>query len=258
MNIFFFLIFLITIYIYLTNRVCPCSKIKSLNNNIIYLKTLPKRKKDYLKIVPHSLIKYKSYKLVKNIMFSEIYEIDPNLWKNYNIEHIVPQSLYKKEPNIKKDMHNLILYPKSLNSHRSNYKYVSDPKIYDESVILNKNGHKISYLKPIKKNISIKNNKMRIFHPNEQYKGQIARACMYFTRVYNWSDIIFRHVIDPYTILLWHHQYPVSDFEKKKNQIIFCHQGNENKYVSNPKRLVSDMESLLNTKLSSFKEYLYY
>lgn len=226
------------------------------NSNIIYLKKLP-LKKNLRKIVSQTNIKYKSYKLVKNIMFYEIYQIEPTIWKDYNIEHIVPQSVYQKDPIVKKDMHNLILYPKCLNSHRSNYKYVSDPKIYDESIILNKKGDKVNFIKPLQKNNSIKNNKMRIFHPNEQYKGQIARACMYFIHVYNWSDIIFRHVIDPYTILLWHHQYPVSDFENKKNKIILSYQGNENKYVSNPKRLVSDMESLLNTKLNSFKQYIY-
>lgn len=255
MNNFLFSIFLIIICIYLITKSCRCCNTES-PNNVIYLKTLPE-KKNHRKIVSHFNIKYKSYKLVKNIMFSQIYEIEPNIWKDYNIEHIVPQSLYQKDSTVKKDMHNLILYPKSLNSHRSNYKYVSDPKIYDESVILNQYGNKVNFLKPIQKNNSIKNTRMRIFHPDEQYKGQIARACMYFIRVYNWNDIIFRHVIDPYTILLWHHQYPVSNFEKKKNKIILSYQGNENKYVSNPQRLVSDMEGLLKTKLSSFKKYIY-
>lgn len=258
MNNFLVLIFLTIIFIYIIIKSCKSCTLPDteLRPNVIYLKTLPK-KKYHRKIISHSNIKYISYKSVKNIMFSEIYKIEPNKSKDYNIEHIVPQSLYQKDPTVKKDMHNLILYPRSLNSHRSNYKYVSDPKIYDESVILNQHGIKINFLKPIQKNNSIKNTRMRIFHPDEQYKGQIARACMYFIEVYNWSNTIFRHVIDPYTILLWHHQYPVSNFELRKNRIIFEYQGNENKYVSHPEGLVSDMECLLKTKLSSFKSYIY-
>ena len=80
---------------------------------------------------------------------------------------------------------------------------------------------------------------------------------MYFIRVYHWEETIFKYVIDPYTILLWHHQYPVSEFEKKKNECILKHQGNENKYVSNPEKLVHDMEELLGVKLDSFKNYQY-
>ena len=98
---------------------------------------------------------------------------------------------------------------------------------------------------------------MKIFNPDDRYKGQIARACMYFIRVYNWEEVIFKYVIDPYTILLWHHQFPVTTFEKKKNSIIFEYQQNENKYVSNPRRLVPDMETLLRTKLPSFHDYQY-
>ena len=40
---------------------------------------------------------------------------------------------------------------------------------------------------------------------------------MYFLTSYpKYRDVILEDVIDPYTILTWHHQYPVSEFEKYK------------------------------------------
>ena len=255
------LIILILIPLYLTlilNLIIL--KDKNKEKQLSYLETLPKSlsfTSKPLQIIFHPNIKYQSYQKVKEIIYTEIYKIEKDSKRKFNLEHIVPQSYYGKDPTVKKDMHNLIIYPKDLNSHRSNYKYVSDTKIYDESIILNDSGDKVKFKKPLKKNNSIKNNKKKIFHPRDEFKGQIARACMYFIRVYNWDETVFKYVIDPYTILLWHHQYPVTEFEKSKNEIILKYQKNENKYVSNPKRLVSDMETLLRTKLTSFKDYEY-
>ena len=56
---------------------------------------------------------------------------------------------------------------------------MSDPKIYDESVILNKMGDKINYIKPLQKNNSIKNNKMRIFQ--EEIFGPVVSVCTFKT-----------------------------------------------------------------------------
>lgn len=258
MNLWILIFILILIHIclifilFLKIKNEPVQKIAYLNS--LYLEKYPKINSN---IKPHINIKYKSYKKVKDLLFNDIYKIPESNNKEYNIEHIVPQSMYGKNNIIKKDMHNLFLYPKNMNSQRSNYKYVDDPKIYDDSIILNGYGNKIKYDRPYNNNNSIKNNKFRIFHPDQKYKGEIARACMYFIRVYHWEETIFKYVIDPYTILLWHHQYPVSEFEKKKNECILKHQGNENKYVSNPEKLVHDMEELLGVKLDSFKNYQY-
>ena len=213
-------------------------------------------KKNFLIKIPYR-VHYQSYIRVKYIMFNQIYKIANLRKEKYSIEHIVPQSIYVRDGTIKKDMHNLILYPKNMNSHRSNYKYVDDPRIYGDSIILNTCGDIIKYQRGYKNKHSIKSNKLKIFHPQKKYKGKIARACMYFIKVYNLKDIIFKYVIDPYTILLWHHQHPVSNFEKKKNKIIMRYQKNENRYVSHPEKLVSDMESLLDIKLPSFRYYQY-
>ena len=93
-----------------------------------YLHSDKYRKID-LKIKPSDFIKYQSYRKVKEILFNDIYEIPKCSTKEYNIEHVVPQSIYGKNTLIKKDLHNLVLYPKNMNSQRSNYKYVDDPKI---------------------------------------------------------------------------------------------------------------------------------
>lgn len=258
MELSILIIILILLHFYLIW--CIINKCKNESINKIIYRDMFSYKYHQKKISPirvHHNIQYQGYKKVKNIMFNKIYKVSKTKHENFNIEHIVPQSLYGKDITIKKDMHNLVLYPKNMNRHRSNYKYVDDPKIYDDSILLNEIGNKINYMRPYKSNYSIKNNKLRIFHPKQKYKGEIARACMYFIRVYNWEEIIFKYVIDPYTILLWHHQYPVSKFEKKKNKIILKYQKNENEYISNPQKLVPDMEFLIGVKLNSFKKFQY-
>ena len=64
---------------------------------------------------------------------------------------------------------------------------------------------------------SIKTSEKKIFLPPEKYRGSIARSSMYFLTTYTeFENLILDKVIDPYTLLTWHHMYPVTDFEKEK------------------------------------------
>lgn len=196
-----------------------------------------------------------SYKKTQKVLF-DIFDITKSL--DFHIEHIIPRSIFHCNKLILNDMHNLIIYPKKLNLHRSNYKYVSDSKIYEDTIIVNLSGIKIDYNKPFGDTVGLKNNKRKIFNPPSIYRGQIARASMYFIQEYPiYENIILRNVIDIYNILTWHHQYPVTEFEKKKNQIIRDQQGNYNKYISNPELLVKDVEVILGIKLDIFEHYRY-
>lgn len=211
-----------------------------------------------------SLILVSAYKPLKYVSRNKLRQTLFNIYNKKNIydstlEHIIPQSVYKKTDKIlSRDLHNLILYPSKLNTHRSNFKYISDLKLYGDSKILDENGEVLKYINPIDNEISIKNSKKRLFMPKDEYKGDISRAAMYFIHTYpQYKDFILDEIIDPYTILTWHHQFPVSDFEKFKSKEISKEQGNENLFIKSPENLVSEMELILNKKLTIFYDYEY-
>lgn len=203
-------------------------------------------------------IRYSSYKNIRPIFF-DIYKHEYNInslneFNNYSIEHIIPRSLYKNNTYLKNDMHNIILYPNKINLHRSNYKYVSDFKIYHDSQILDEYGNKIVYENPlVEDKIMIKTNKNKSFYPSKQYRGPIARSAMYFITTYpEYQNDILTNVINPYTILTWHYQNPVSYIEMIKNRIIKEHQGNDNLFILEKKLLAYEMEKILGKSLSNF------
>jgi endonuclease I len=209
-------------------------------------------------IVPISPKKYIPYSRVKKI-FLDIYDIQKN--NEFTIEHVVPQSNFKKNKHLKSDMHNLFYYPTKLNTHRSNYKYISDFKFYEKSMLLDDKGNYIQYEYPIifnKEKICIKTANKKLFLPCEKYRGEIARASMYFLTTYpSFKEIILNNVIDPYTIITWHHEYPVNDFELHKNEKILEQQGNQNIFVTNPNLLTKYMEEILDTNIFFFNKYYF-
>ena len=192
--------------------------------------------------IPKNYVQYSKIKF----LYRNLYNIKEN--NIYSLEHVVPQSIFKnKYFNYTKDMHNIILYPLKMNNHRSNYKYVDDLNFYFDSILLDKFGNKLcNYQNNLLYNdICIKTNSKKIFHPCDIYKGQIARATMYFATTYpEFKNDVFDKVIDPDDILNWHYKFPVTKFEKEKNKMIFELQGNRNIYVSHP--------SLLNINLLFF------
>lgn len=210
---------------------------------------------DSLKLVkPNIYLKYADIRP----FYNNLYSINKN-HKNYSLEHIIPQSVFKSKNSIlKKDMHNIILYHCKLNLHRSNYKFTSDSNIYPKSRIMNDKGEELIYSGKLESDFCIKTNKYKIFHPNDKYKGTIARSSMYFLTTYpEYKDIILSNIIDPFTILTWHHQFPVCEFEMLKNSLIKEIQENENIYVSYPDKLVVDMEDIIDEDLGIFKNYKY-
>jgi len=206
------------------------------------------------------LIKPRNFLSYKNIrpIYDDLYNINKE-HNFYSLEHIIPQSVFKKDnTTLKKDMHNIILYPNKLNTHRSNYKFTPNPNIYPTSKILSEDGIPLIYDKKIEFDYSVKTNKFRTFYPHDKYKGLIARSSMYFLMTYpEYREKIFGEIIDPFTILNWHLQYPVCQFEINKNDIIEEIQKNSNIYVNYPKELIDHMEILINEDLKIFKDYKY-
>ena len=190
-------------------------------------------------------------------LFLDMYHMI-NSKKEVSLEHIVPQCIYKKkQPELSRDMHNIMMYPNLLNSHRSNYRFSNELVLDDTTTILSNNGEKSLYTGPFNHiGICLKSNKKRYFYPRPFYRGKIARSCMYMAMTYPvYRGKIFNEVIDPYVVLTWHHEHPVSGFELRKNNAILDLQGNENIYVSKPENLLKDMESYLGKRINIYHDY---
>jgi endonuclease I len=73
------------------------------------------------------------------------------------------------------------------------------------------------------------------FEPNAG-KGEVARATLYFvTRHPGYvGDGNESNLADVETLLKWHKQYPVSDFERHRNDKIEEVQGNRNPFIDFP------------------------
>ena len=198
---------------------------------------------------------YMSYNRVRKII-KDIYNTNS---KEYNLEHIVPQSFFKGDKKLKSDMHNIILYPEKMNLHRSNFEYISDFKLYPSSKLINNKGEVFDYIEPIQdSNVCIKTSSKRYFLPEKKYRGLISRSCMYVLTTYpKYKDDILNNVINPYTLLTWHHQHPITDFEIYKNNKIYEYQKNKNEFICNPKLLVDVMQDMLDIDLSIFKKFIY-
>ena len=85
-----------------------------------------------------------------------------------------------------------------------------------------------------------------VFEPDDEYKGDFARAYFYMATCYNdvnsrWkSDMLAGNSYPFFTtwvvnlLLKWHRQDPVSDKEIKRNDAVYDVQGNRNPFIDHP------------------------
>jgi len=150
----------------------------------------------------------------------------------WNREHVWPRSRGDFGTSLPTgtDVHNLRACNWSVNSTRSNYTY-EDCNSGCENTWDNKY-----------------NSSLRIFEPRDEDKGDVARIIFYMDVRYE-GDISGEpdlEMIDdipqsgePYhgvrtTLLSWHKQDPVDDFEIYRNNIIFQSQENRNPFIDHP------------------------
>ena len=153
----------------------------------------------------------------------------PGVW---NKEHVWPQSRgdFGRTWGAGSDVHNLRACNGSINSSRNNfnfdYCYNSCENLFGGS----------------KKNGSIE-----IFEPRDEDKGDVARIIFYMdvryegdsgeldlemTENYQYGNSP-RHAVRS-TLLVWHNQDPVDDFERYRNDVIYNYQGNRNPFIDHP------------------------
>ena len=138
---------------------------------------------------------------------------------NYNCEHVVPQSWFRKKSVPKSDLHHLFTEQMQCNGSRGNYPLQDTP-----------GGEKIEACG------IVEHHGTRSFEPNSG-KGAVARATLYFiTRYPGEVGDASRETqaSDLDQLLKWHKEYPVSDYERHRNDTIEDVQGNRNPFIDFP------------------------
>lgn len=169
--------------------------------------------------------RFKGYrKLLENNRLStkDLNRQATNISKQYrfNSEHVVPQSWFKWNEPMKGDLHHLFACEPKCNNVRSNFPYFDfnlyaeiDSKCFKDYCGTYETGR---------------------FEP-ENGKGVVARASLYFIIRYPGKMIKkFRKRMNFDLFQKWHLQYPVTIYEKHRNQAIFEIQGNRNPFIGIP------------------------
>ena len=176
--------------------------------------------RNYNNVARVAPVKYYSIKTIKqyyyenNIyvdLYNELNRSDLVNYTKYNdltAEHIFPQSYTRYYRKANKDMHNIYLTNYYTNNLRSNKKF---------SHFINENISK------------------RIYIPCNYSRGIIARALVYMK--YTYPLLNLSKIIDYNIIILWNELYPPTEYELKKNNIIFKYQGNKNIFIEDYKQL---------------------
>jgi len=161
----------------------------------------------------------------------------------YNREHIFPQGFFNQRQPMRSDAHHVVPSDGFVNGRRSNLPF----GMVGTNPETTSNGSKRGF--------SITTGFTgEVFEPIDEFKGDIARALLYFATRYeaNFNDTTWDSSSaspnDPrdgtqnrwyeqwYINLLldWHAQDPVSQKEIDRNNAVFVYQNNRNPYVDNP------------------------
>lgn len=154
----------------------------------------------------------------------------------YNREHVVPQSIFSEASPMVSDMHHIRPTDGKVNGMRSNYPF---GKVGNASY-LSKNGTKVG-------GNTTPGYSGTVAEPINEFKGDVARMVLYFATRYEDKLSGFKanqilstskfpglQTWELNTLLLWHQQDPVSQFELDRNNATYIYQNNRNPYIDNP------------------------
>lgn len=135
----------------------------------------------------------------------------------FNCEHVVPQSWYAKKEPMRGDLHHLFACESGCNSFRGNLGYF-DFSDFEEATRT-----------ACGKRIDDR------FEPSAG-KGAVARATLYFLLRYPGKiDAPTELPVERISTLLnWHGEHDVTEYERHRNQAIFEIQGNRNPLIDHP------------------------
>ena len=154
----------------------------------------------------------------------------------YNREHIVPQSVFNEASPMRNDVHQVYPTDGKVNGLRSNYPFGTVASASTTS----SNGSKLG-------NSSVSGYSGTVFEPIDEFKGDVARALLYFATRYETTvdgypfdmfDSTEDHVFENWAIdmlLDWHYNVdPVDQRDIDRNNAAYNFQGNANPFISHP------------------------
>ena len=147
---------------------------------------------------------------------------------NPNTEHTYAQSWFNGTDTAKKksDLHHLFITNSVVNSSRGNYPF---------DVVANHNTANVYYSYTPRQSYRGNNAQNRmVFEPADEFKGNIARALLYFYTRYNGESLIQQNVNMLPTLLIWHSFDPPDNAELTRNTGVYNYQNNRNPYVDHP------------------------
>lgn len=166
---------------------------------------------------------------VKCVYTGEIYNINSsyNGQSNPNTEHTYAQSWFStSESSIKKaDLHHLFITTMNVNSARGNLPFGNVASTAASTVYYSHT--------PLQSYRGFNNWQNSVFQANPQYRGNIARAILYFHTRYQ-DPIVQQGVNMLNTMIEWHYADPPDAAEIARNNQLHGFQGNRNPFVDRP------------------------
>jgi len=147
---------------------------------------------------------------------------------NPNTEHTYAQSWFNGTDTDKKksDLHHLFITNSVVNSSRGNYPF---------DVVANHNTATVYYTyTPWQSYRGYNAQNRMVFEPADEFKGNIARALLYFYTRYSGESLIQQNVDMLPTLLIWHSFDPPDAAEITRNTGVFNYQNNRNPYIDHP------------------------
>ncbi len=143
--------------------------------------------------------------------------------EGYNLEHVVPKSWFDAQRPMRDDLHHLFTEDRKCNSDRGNLPFDEVDSKAGNSQVLPSCGY-------------LRTTHGKAFEPSAG-KGEVARAILYFVTRYP-GEIGDQHEEmtrdDIAKLISWHKEFPVTDYERHRNETIQDWQGNRNPYIDFP------------------------
>jgi len=153
----------------------------------------------------------------------------------YNREHLVPQSVFSSAFPMQSDIHHVIPSDGRVNGFRGSFPFaeVATPNFTSLNGSQRGSSATAGY-------------SGTVFEPIDEFKGDIARALLYFvtryeTQIDTWSFPMFNgtenQALTDWAVTLlidWHTNDPVNQDERDRNNAAYNFQGNANPFVDHP------------------------
>ena len=133
-------------------------------------------------------------------------------WDKWNREHIWTQSAF---PASDKDNHNIFACEGQINNYRGNKPFAEG----GSTVVV------FGHTTGCKQTDST-------FEPCDEAKGEVARSVMYGTVMYSYT--MTDEIDSIYLALKWHLEHPITERDKRRNEVVYQNQGNRNPFVDHP------------------------